>query len=63
MKGRGVSVSYIIEFCVYLHLPHDLLQIVDELLLVLVDLASFLGDDAGVDIEGLLEGDLSLIHI
>ena len=57
MKGRGVSVSYIIEFFVYLHLPHDLLQIVDELLLVLVDLASFLGDDAGVDVERLLEGD------
>ena len=40
-----------------LHILRDLLQVVDKLLLVLVDLAALLGDDAGVDVEGLLEGD------
>lgn len=40
-----------------LHILRDLLQVVDKLLLVLVDLASLLGNDAGVDVEGLIEGD------
>ena len=39
-----------------LHILRDLLQVVDKLLLVLVDLASFLGDDTRVDVEGLIEG-------
>lgn len=39
------------------HIFRDLLQVVDELLFVLVDLTALLGDDAGVDVEGLLEGD------
>lgn len=39
-----------------LHILRDLLQVVDKLLLVLVDLASFLGDDTRVDVEGLFEG-------
>ena len=40
-----------------LHILRDLLQVVDKLLLVFVDLASLLGNDAGVDVEGLIEGD------
>ena len=36
-----------------LHILRDLLQVVDKLLLVLVDLVSFLGDDTRVDVEGL----------
>ena len=40
-----------------LHILRDLLQVVDKLLLVLVDLASLLGNDAGVEVEGLIEGD------
>lgn len=40
-----------------LHVLRDLLQVVDEVLLVFVDLASFFGDDAGIDVERLIERD------
>ena len=43
--------------CLPLHLLRDFLQVINELLLVLVDLAALLGDDSRVDVEGLLEGD------
>ena len=40
-----------------LHVLRDLLQVVDEVLLVFVDLASFFGDDARIDVERLIERD------
>ena len=40
-----------------LHVLRDVLQVVDEVLLVFVDLASFFGDDAGIDVERLIERD------
>lgn len=55
MRDFQRKVSHFL--CLPLHLLRDFLQVINEVLLVLVDLAALLGDDAGVDIEGLLEGD------
>lgn len=58
MEGTSLSCILFIFMHIYisLHILRDLLQVVDKLLLVLVDLASFLGDDTRVDVEGLIEG-------
>ena len=45
------------DIYISLHVLRDLLQVVDEVLLVFVDLASFFGDDAGIDVERLIERD------
>ena len=59
MEGTSLSCILFIFMDIYisLHVLRDLLQVVDEVLLVFVDLASLLGDDTGVDVEGLIEGD------
>ena len=59
MEGTSLSCILFIFMHIYisLHVLRDLLQVVDEVLLVFVDLASLLGDDTGVDVEGLFEGD------
>ena len=45
------------DIYISLHVLRDLLQVVDEVLLVFIDLASFFGDDAGIDVERLIERD------
>lgn len=59
MEGTSLSCILFIFMHIYisLHVLRDLLQVIDEVLLVFVDLASFFGDDAGIDVEGLIEGD------
>ena len=59
MEGTSLSCILFIFMHIYisLHVLRDLLQVVDEVLLVFVDLASFFGDDAGIDVERLIERD------
>lgn len=59
MEGTSLSCILFISMHIYisLHVLRDLLQVVDEVLLVFVDLASFFGDDAGIDVERLIERD------